>query len=184
MVKWLQRSRPSLVSLAEFSVADARMLALSLHQDPGQRFVDSLRVLLGASPVIADAVRDELARHRGPRDSGIARQPYTEQEYRRITVVARGIVRRARDRLREHHGLITDYRAGVFDQVGVRDRRRCLAAALEHYDCTGDVPRGAGGSPSARSPDAPSPPRAGSAWASCCTSRGRRRGRSASCWSA
>jgi hypothetical protein len=137
---WVADHRPSLQSLAELSVADARLLAMSLRTPAGDRRVSALRALLRSSPVVPTGVQEELARH-SFRRRDTARQPYTAAELRRITVVARGIVRRARERLRTHWALVADYQQGRLDRLDSRAPHRCLAEALDHCARTGDIPR-------------------------------------------
>jgi hypothetical protein len=137
---WVADHRPSLRSLAALSIADARLLAMSLRTPAGDRRISALRALLRSSPVVPTGVHEALARLRSSRRD-TARQPYTADELRRISVVARGIVRRARDRVRTHRALVADYQQGHLDRHEARDPRRCLAEALDHCARTGDMPR-------------------------------------------
>lgn len=99
--RWLAGNRPSMAGLAELSAADMRMMLLSMRLPNGDLPVGPARALFGYSPVVSDEVRHELARH-ASRNRQAARQPYTGQELRWITIAARGIVRRVRSRLTEH----------------------------------------------------------------------------------
>lgn len=137
--QWLAHTRPGLTSLAQLSVADARLLALSFRVPSGYGPMVHLRALFRHSPVVSAEVLDRLSHFHGRRDT--ARQPYTEQEFRWIGTAARGIVRRARTRLRTHWQLVADFRAGRFDQHAPLDPQRCLAEALDHCARTGDIPR-------------------------------------------
>jgi hypothetical protein len=141
MADWAVRHRPGMTSLGQLSRADARMLALSLSSNQG-RERSAIRSLLGYCPHVAPEVLEELARPR-IRRSNTARQPYSDAEHARICVVARAIVRRARDRIREHRALVADFRAGKLGRLPAADPLRSLAAALDHCDRTGDVPRSA-----------------------------------------
>jgi hypothetical protein len=138
---WAARHRPGMTSLGQLSRADARMLALSLGSNQG-RDRSAIRSLLGYCPHVTPEVLEELGRPR-MRRANTARQPYSGTEHARICVVARAIVRRARDRIREHRALVAGFRAGKLDHLPAADPLRCLAAALEHCDRTGDVPRSA-----------------------------------------
>lgn len=148
IAEWLATSRPELPGLAGLTAADARMLALAIRGRLGERSVGALRTLLTATRQLGEPTREALERQRGGRETGSARQPYTDAEYRQITTMARGIARRARDRVRRHYRLVADYRAGQLDDLQERDPRRCLAAALDHYDRTGAHLLGPGGSQS------------------------------------
>ncbi len=141
MADWAVRHRPGMTSLGQLSRADARMLALSLSSNQG-RERSAIRSLLGYCPHVAPEVLEELARPR-IRRLNTARQPYSDAEHARICVVARAIVRRARDRIREHRALVADFRAGKLGRLPAADPLRSLAAALDHCDRTGDVPRSA-----------------------------------------
>jgi hypothetical protein len=137
---WIATSRPSLVSLAELTVADARMLARSYTE---YRLFYSARSLLRHCVKLAPEVRDEFEKqyvHRGE-EPGL--QPYTKVDLLAIAAMARGLVSQARDRVRTHRKLIEEYRAGVFDACDDRNPRKELAAALEFCDRTGDIPRSA-----------------------------------------
>jgi hypothetical protein len=142
--KWLADNRPSLVSLAQLTAADTRLLIQSFRVPSGDGLTASLKSLLRYSPGISDDVRRVLSRHRVTRRE-TARQPYTDGEFRRINVVARGIVRQARERIRGSWGMVADFRAGHFDHLPERDGRRCLAESLDHCARTGDYPRSAAG---------------------------------------
>jgi hypothetical protein len=138
---WAARHRPGMASLGQLSRADARLLALSLAGNQG-RERSAVRSLLGYCPHVTPEALEELARPR-IRRANTARQPYSDAEHARICVVARAIVRRARDRIREHRALVDGFRAGQLDHLPAADPLRCLAAALEHCDRTGDIPRSA-----------------------------------------
>ncbi|MGW4591706.1 hypothetical protein ACWEKJ_30685 [Amycolatopsis thermoflava] len=96
--RWLADNRPSLTGLADLSGADTRMMLLSMRQPNGDLPVGLARALFGYCPVVSDDVRGELARH-ASRNRQAPRQPYTAQELRWITIAARTIVRRAKNRL-------------------------------------------------------------------------------------
>jgi len=141
--RWLADNQPNLTSLAQLSTANARLLAMSLVLPSGDRLAGVLRTLLDYSPVVPIEVVQALARQDFGGRHYEARQPYTPEELRRITVVARGIVRRARTRLRTHWALVAGYRTAAFDHLRRGDPRRDLAEALEHCARTGDIPRSA-----------------------------------------
>jgi hypothetical protein len=127
---WLATSRPGLTSLGGLSVADARVLGLSLQQPSGDQQISVLRALLAACPTIRPQVTEALATVRGSRTAE-ARQPYQADELRHICVVARGIVRRARQRLRTNWALVNDLRGGRLDVLDPRDSCRVRAAVLD-----------------------------------------------------
>jgi len=137
VTSWLASTRPGINSLAELTRADARMLARSFIRD---RDLGCARTLLSYCATTGPQVRDEMTRHRIPRQN-TARQPYESAELARICVVARAIVRRARDRIWEHRALLEDFRAGRMDHLDHRDRLRCLVVSLDHCDRHGDVSR-------------------------------------------
>jgi len=141
---WLAENRPRLGGLAELSASDARLLAFSCRVPSGPGPAPSLKTLLRCSPVVSDDARQAFARVRHQRKL-TARQPYSADEIRRITVVARGIVRRARARLRTHWAMVADYRAGRFDHLPRADPSRSLAEVLDHCAREGDFPRTASG---------------------------------------
>jgi hypothetical protein len=128
--RWLADQRPTLSTLARLSAADVQLLGMSLQTPSGDQQISVLRALLRVSPLIQAEATAALARLRGVRRAA-ARQPYTEDELRRITVVARGIVRRARHRLGIHWDLVAEKRAGRLDDRGPEDPRRSLAEALD-----------------------------------------------------
>lgn len=141
---WFAENRPDIGGLADLSALDARLLALSCRVPSGPGPAPSLKTLLRCSPVVSDEARQAFARVRHHRKVK-ARQPYSADEVRRITVVARGIVRRARARLRMHWEMVADYRAGRFDHLPRADLRRSLAEVLNHCAREGDFPRTASG---------------------------------------
>ena len=121
--QWLSDNQPRLTSLAQLSTATARLLAMSLVRPSGDRLAGVLRTLLGYSEVVPAEVVQALARQNLGGRHYESRQPYTHEELRRITVVARGIARRARTRLRTHWELVAGYRAGQFDHLRLRETR-------------------------------------------------------------
>lgn len=137
---WLSENRPRIASLAELSPADAKMVALSFRVATGSGLMPSLKGLLSCSPVVSDDVHLVLSRMRRERNDK-ARQPYSESELQKITVAARGIVRRARSRLQMNWQIVADYRAGVFDALPEKDPTRSLGAALDYCARNGDFPR-------------------------------------------
>ncbi|QNJ89935.1 hypothetical protein HZU40_00255 (plasmid) [Mycolicibacterium fluoranthenivorans] len=141
---WLAENRPGIRGLADLSASDARLLALSCRVPSGPGPAPSLKTLLRCSHTVSDEARQAFARVRHQRKI-IARQPYSADEIRCITVVARGIVRRARARLRTHWAMVADYRAGRFDHLPRADPSRSLAAVLDHCAREGDFPRTASG---------------------------------------
>ena len=141
---WLAESRPGMQGLADLSAEDARLLALSCRVPSGPGPLHSLKTLLRCSPVVSDEARQAFTRVRHPK-TNTARQPYSAEEMRRITVVARGMVRRARTRLKTHWAMVDDYRAGHFDHLPRADPSRSLAEVLDHCAREGDVPRSASG---------------------------------------
>lgn len=141
---WLAENRPGLQGLAGLSASDARLLALSCRVPSGPGPLHSLKTLLRCSPVVSDEARQAFTRVRHPK-TNIARQPYSAEEMRRITVVARGMVRRARARSRTHWAMVADYRAGRFDHLPSADPDRSLAEVLAHCAREGDFPRTASG---------------------------------------
>lgn len=138
--RWLAENQRDLTSLAQLSPATARLMVQSCVLPSGDRLAGVLRTLLSYSPVLPAEVADALPPRLGGRHYQ-ARQPYTDDELRRITVMARGIVRRARSRLRTHWALVADYQSGAFDEYPRGDPRRDLGEALEHCARTGDIPR-------------------------------------------
>ena len=141
---WLADNRPGIRGLAEMSAADARLLALSCRVPSGPGSLHGLKTLLRCSPVVSQPARQAFTRVRHPK-TNTARQPYSADELRRITVVARGMVRRARTRLETHWAMVADYRGGRFDHLPRADPRRSLAEALDHCAREGDFPRTASG---------------------------------------
>lgn len=141
---WFSGNRPSLTSLEGLTSADAQMLALAFRVPSGGGLTATLKTLLRASPLISDDVRDALSRLRLTKNVS-ARQPYSERELQRITTAARGLVRRARARLYANWGMVEDYRAGLFDDLPVRDPTRSLGHALDYCARNGDFPRSASG---------------------------------------
>lgn len=141
---WLAENRPEIEALGDLSPSDARLLALSCRVPSGPGPAPSLKTLLRCSPVVSDEARRGFARVRHQRNLS-ARQPYSADEMRRINVVARGMVRRARARLRAHWGMVADYRAGQFDHLPRADPSRSLAEVLDHCAREGDFPRTASG---------------------------------------
>ncbi len=141
---WLAENRPGIGGLADLSASDARLLALSCRVPSGPGPAPSLKTLLRCSPVVSDEARQAFARVRHQKNAK-ARQPYSADEMRRINVVARGIVRRARARLRTHWGMVADYRAGQFDHQPRAHPGRSLAEVLDHCAREGDFPRTASG---------------------------------------
>ena len=141
---WLAENRPGLLGLAGLSAADARLLALSCRVPSGPGPAASLKTLLRCSPVVSNEARQAFARVRHQKNAK-ARQPYSADEIRRITVVARGMVRRARARLRTHWAMVDDHRVGRFDHLPRADPVRSLAEVLDHCAREGDFPRTASG---------------------------------------
>ncbi|MCX2714358.1 hypothetical protein [Mycolicibacterium sp. J2] len=141
---WLTDNRPGIKGLAELSAADARLLALSCRVPSGPGPLHGLKTLLRCSPVVSDEARQAFTRVRHPK-TNTARQPYSADELRRITVVARGMVRRARTRLQTHWAIVADFRAGRFDHLPRADPSRSLAEALDHCAREGDFSRTASG---------------------------------------
>ncbi|GAA1978947.1 hypothetical protein [Catenulispora subtropica] len=99
--RWIEQTRPELTGLGQLSAADASMLAHSFRVPSGEGLTATLRALLRYSPVVKPAAQQALARMLRNRGTS-ARQPYSAEEFEQISVLARGIVRRARDRLFEH----------------------------------------------------------------------------------
>ncbi|MFA7509088.1 MULTISPECIES: hypothetical protein [Mycolicibacterium] len=141
---WLAENRTGLSGLADLSASDTRLLALSCRVPSGPGPAPSLKTLLRCSPVVSDEARQAFARVRHLKMAR-ARQPYSAEEVRQINVVARGMVRRARVRLRTHWEIVADYRAGRFDHLLRADPSRNLAEALDHCAREGDFPRTASG---------------------------------------
>lgn len=141
---WLAENRTGLQGLAGLSASDARLLALSCRVPSGPGPLHDLKTLLRCSPVVSDEARQAFTRVRHPK-TNTARQPYSAEEMRRINVVARGMVRRARTRLKTHWKMVDDYRAGRFDHLPRADPRRSLAEVLDHCAREGDFPRTASG---------------------------------------
>ena len=141
---WLAENRPGMRGLADLSAPDARLLALSCRVPSGPGPLHSLKTLLRCSPAVSDEARQAFTRVRHPK-TNTARQPYSAEEIRRITVVARGLVRRARTRLKTHWQMVDDYRAGRFDHLSRADPSRSLAEVLDHCAREGDFPRTASG---------------------------------------
>ncbi len=141
---WLADNRPGIQGLVDVSAADARLLALSCRVPSGPGPLHSLKTLLRCSPVVSDEARQAFTRVRHPK-TNTARQPYSADELRRITVVARGMVRRARTRLHTHWTIVADFRAGRFNHLPRADPMRSLAEALDHCAREGDFPRTASG---------------------------------------
>ncbi|WP_329314409.1 hypothetical protein [Streptomyces sp. NBC_01262] len=131
--KWIDESRPGLSGLAELTAADARMLALSFQVPSGAGLIPSLRALLLASPAVSPEAKQALARVRVPGRPTV-RQPYTDAELQVISTVARGIVRRARSRLRANWTLLADYRAGMLDALDAKDPLHVRAEFLDGLD--------------------------------------------------
>jgi hypothetical protein len=128
--RWLAGNRPSMSGLADLSAADMRMMLLSMRLPNGDLPVGPARALFGYSPVISDEVRRELARH-ASRNRQAARQPYSAQELRWITIAARGIVRRVRSRLTTEQVLRNDRdHAGRYLSTGEAWAFGVLLAAL------------------------------------------------------
>ncbi|MBP2452146.1 hypothetical protein [Mycolicibacterium lutetiense] len=141
---WLAENRPALRGLTDLSASDARLLALSCRVPSGPGPLHSLKTLLRCSPVVSDEARQAFTRVRHPK-TNTARQPYSTDELRRITVVARGMVRRARTRLKTHWQMVDDHRAGRLDHLPRTDPNRSLAEVLDHCAREGDFPRTASG---------------------------------------
>ncbi len=141
---WLADNRAGIQGLAGLSAADARLLALSCRVPSGPGPLYSLRTLLRCSPVVSDEARQAFTRVRHQK-TNTARQPYSTDELLRITVVARGMVRRARARLQTHWATVADFRAGRLDHLPRADPSRSLAEALDHCAREGDFPRTASG---------------------------------------
>ncbi|MDF1902029.1 hypothetical protein [Mycolicibacterium smegmatis] len=141
---WLDENRPGIEGLAALSVADAGLLAMSCRVPSGPGPAPALKTLLRCSPVVSEQVCHGFARVRHKRNLS-ARQPYSADEFRRINVVARAIVRRARSRLRMHWEMVADFRGGRFDHLPTADPRRSLAEVLDHCAREGDFPRTASG---------------------------------------
>lgn len=141
---WLAENRPQVAGLADLSALDARLLALSCRVPSGPGAAPGLKTLLRCSPVVSDEVLQAFSQVRHQRRFK-SRQPYSTDEIRRINVVARGMVRRARARLRTHWGMVADYRGGQFDHLPCADPGRSLAEVLDHCAREGDFPRSASG---------------------------------------
>lgn len=137
VARWIAATRPELVTLADLTIADARMLGRSITNG---RHLSLVRALLQSCAQVPTDVLEELARHHAPRTDA-AREPYTAAELDRICVVLRGITRKARDRIRTHRALIADLRAGRLDVLADDDPKRKLAVVLDHCERTGDLPR-------------------------------------------
>ncbi|MFI9415227.1 hypothetical protein [Nocardia gamkensis] len=137
---WLAENRPSMTGLAELTVADARMMLNAMRTPNGDRPVSQLRTLLGYCPTVRPEVLREVARHVNGRPQGGA-QPYTEQEWRWISIALRRMIRQARDRILKHRQLVEDFRAGQFDTRHRLDPDRCLGAVLDYYIRTGELPK-------------------------------------------
>lgn len=143
--RWFADNRPTMSRLAELSVADARMLLNALRSPTtGVVMMGHVRALFLHCATVSDDVQREMARFRSP-SVPLARQPYTEEEWRWIGIALRSTVRRARTRILRHRQLVEDYRAGKLDQRGPRDQQRCLGEVLDFYLRTGDIPRSPGG---------------------------------------
>jgi len=138
--RWLAEHRPELDTLAGLRPQDARALALAAVRPSGAQPVSALRALLSYSPAVPAQVVESMARVRA-QVRVRARQPYAAEEARRIAVLARAIVRRARVRIAESWQLVAAHRAGRFDGVDERDPRRCLAQALDQCARLGDYRR-------------------------------------------
>lgn len=137
VARWIAATRPELMTLAGLTIADARMLARSITNG---RHLSMVRALLQSCAQVPADVLEEFARHHVPRPD-TAREPYTAAEFERICVVLRGIVRKARDRIRTHRALIADLRTGQLDVLADDDPKRKLAVVLDHCERTGDLPR-------------------------------------------
>ncbi|WP_433611996.1 hypothetical protein [Prescottella agglutinans] len=134
---WIAATRPELETLEDLTRADGRMLAQSITDD---RQLGQTRTLLTMCAQVSAAVMDGFAMHHIQR-SRSAREPYTDAEFERICVAARGIARQARTRIRKHRILIADLRAGRLDHLDHNDQKRKVAVVLDHCDRNGDLPR-------------------------------------------
>jgi hypothetical protein len=141
---WIAGAHPELETLADLGRADARMLARSFTSS---RLLSLAGSLLRYCPTARDEFIDEFSRHRVRRDDK-PYQPYEPGQVARISVVARAIVRRARDRIWAHRDLVAEYRAGGLAHLDADNGRRCLAEALDHCARTSDFPRADTGGPS------------------------------------
>lgn len=137
VASWISDARPELNTLRDFTPADGRMLARSITNS---RSLGSVRTLLSNCEEISPQVLDEFARHHIPKID-TAREPYTDAEYERICVAARGVVRRAKKRIVENRKLIADLRDGKLDHLEEDDEDRKLAVVLDYCDQYGDLPR-------------------------------------------
>jgi hypothetical protein len=141
--QWTESTRPRLRSLAELREQDARPLATALHARGGAARVSAFRSLARFSPLVPEKFTRALAHIRWNTHSQ-ARQPYTDAEARRIGVVARAIVRKARSRIRDSWTLVADYRNGCLDGHHPDDPVRVVAEVLDHCARFGDYPRVSG----------------------------------------
>ncbi|WP_157171129.1 hypothetical protein [Nocardia araoensis] len=137
---WLAENRPTMSGLAELTIADARMMLNAMRTPNGDRPVSQLRTLLGYCPTVRLEVMREISRHMNGRPQSGA-QPYTEQEWRWITIALRRIIRQARDRILTHRQLVENFRAGQLDTRHRLDPDRCLGAVLDYYLRTGELPK-------------------------------------------
>lgn len=138
--KWLAETRPGLRSLSELTAADIEMICMALRLPSGDKRCYEFRVLLRAGTVqLRPGVIDRFAQFDKKVRSDPA-QPYSDVEFQRITTVLRAMVRNAKNRLREHRQLITDYRTGKFDELDRNEPRVVLAEVLDHCMRTGSLP--------------------------------------------
>jgi hypothetical protein len=131
---WIAGAHPNLETLTDLGRADARMLARTFTSS---RQLGCAGSLLRHCPTISDEFKDEFSRHRIRRDDN-PYQPYEQEQLARISLVARGLVRRARDRIWAHRDLVAEYRAGGLAHLDAENGRRCLAEALDHCAKTSD----------------------------------------------
>jgi hypothetical protein len=115
----------------------------------GQRIqhdqVKRLRTLLRHEPQLPASARAALFGPRlPPKPLGEPFAAYLDAEWRQIMTALRHDVRLARDRVRSGRDLLARYRAGAVPAGSEQGR---LAAVLDVFDRTGDVPRTALGDP-------------------------------------
>ena len=134
---WIAQTHPDIGSLEELRRADARLMARSFTS---ARQLDSVRSIVRNSQHLREEFKEEFCRYRLRREDE-PEQPYDAHELDRISIVARALVRRCRDRIWAHRELVSRYREG--DRDGLGKDQLLLAEALDHCSREHDMPRDA-----------------------------------------
>ena len=137
LATWCSAAHPDLTTLADLGAADGTLAARAFTNPRERTNVGTVINHCSAfTPEFEDAFR---AVRESRNDTPI--QPLADADFTRVGVMARSIIRAARDRIWEGRQIVAEHRLGLFDHLDSRHPTREFAAVLDYVAREHDVPR-------------------------------------------